>query len=438
MREKGKILVIEDEERMRRLLELVLADAGYQVQGAADGQSGIGIWHRWRPDVVVSDLKMPRMDGLEVLRFRNREFPGVPLVLLTAFGTVDTAVAAMKEGAFDYLTKPVDNNRVLEVVARAMSRCCRAAGHAMVGSPSFLRQLEREIALVAGTDSAVLVTGASGTGKELVARAIHHQYGSPEAPFVRVNCPAIPGDLLESELFGHRRGAFTGAVDHRPGSFVLADGGTLFLDEIGDLPLALQPKLLHAVEEKTVLAVGAARPRKVQVKIVSATNRDLEAMVGEGRFREDLFHRLNILHIRLPPLRERAEDIARLADHFLAGFAARYGRPVAVLDSGALAQMQEYEWPGNIRELRNVLERLVLEGHETIAAHCLPDRIRTGKRQKVSCPGPEAGMDLAAQERALIMDALEKSDWNQSRAARCLGISRNTLRYRIRKHGIRR
>ncbi len=436
----GKVLILEDEDRMRRLLELVLAEEGFEVRVAADGRAGVSLWHRWRPDVVLSDLKMPGMDGLEILRFRNREYPDVPVILLTAFGTVDTAVAAMKEGAFDYLTKPVDNSRVREVVSRALAVHGGDAGRTMIGSSPFMQWLAREIAMVSRSDSAVLLTGASGTGKELVARAIHERFAPPGAPFVRVNCPAIPRDLLESELFGHRRGAFTGAVGDRPGSFVQADGGTLFLDEIGDLPLSLQPKLLHAVEEKSVLAVGDTTPRTVRVKIISATNRDLETMVREGGFREDLFHRLNIFHLHLRPLRERGDDVIELARHFLAGFAARYDRSVPLLGDGALPVLRSYAWPGNIRELRNIMERLVLEGWEEIGPDHLPERLRRGREDDggPAKPQPADGLDLAARERQLIRDALVRCGWNQSQAARCLGITRNTLRYRIRKHGIRR
>ncbi len=432
----GKILILEDEPRMRRLLELVLVEQGYLVRTAADGREGVALWRQWRPDMVLSDLKMPGMNGLEVLRFRNREFPEVPLVLLTAFGTVDTAVAAMKEGAFDYLTKPVDNDLVLEVVARALATVARPPAHAMIGSSRCMRELAREIAMVSRTDSAVLVTGDSGTGKELVARAIHRGYARSGAPFVRVNCPAIPRDLLESELFGHRRGAFTGAVGDRPGCFVQADGGTLFLDEIGDLPLSLQPKLLHAVEEKSVLPVGGSRPRRVQVKIISATNRDLEAMVRAGGFREDLFHRLNTLHIHLPPLRERGDDVVELARHFLAGFAARQGRRVPLVGNEVLARLRAYPWPGNIRELRNVMERLVLAGREEIGMQDLPEKLRTVSGQGGAGGTAPAGLDLAARERDLIREALVRCGWNQSQAARSLGITRNTLRYRVRKYGI--
>ncbi|MFW8600528.1 sigma-54-dependent transcriptional regulator, partial [Desulfobacterota bacterium M19] len=294
---KAKILILEDEKRMRRLLELVLAESGYEVRTAADGRQGVGIWQEWQPDLVLSDLKMPFMDGMEVLRFRNRYFQTTPFILLTAFGTVETAVAAMKDGAFDYLTKPVDNNQVLELVARALTASGSGSENVnkgqMIGSSPLMRQLRREINMVAATNSSVLITGESGTGKELVAEAVAQIHGGDNSPFIRVNCPAIPSELLESELFGHRRGAFTGAVENHRGAFLAADGGILFLDEIGDLPLSLQPKLLHAVEQKQITPVGGTARQAVRVKIIAATNLDLGAMISRGTFRQDLFYRLN-------------------------------------------------------------------------------------------------------------------------------------------------
>ncbi len=436
-----KILILEDEARMRRLLELVLAEPGYQVRTAGDGLQGVDLWKSWQPDVVLSDLKMPRLDGMAVLRFRNTYFPQTPLILITAFGTVDTAVAAMKGGAFDYLTKPVDNNMVLELVARAVI-ASNPAAHGdppMIGTSAAMQAVRREIAMVARADSSVLVTGESGSGKELVARAIHDAYGDTGAPFVRVNCPAIPQDLLENELFGHRRGAFTGAVEERTGAFVAADGGTLFLDEIGDLPLTLQPKLLHAVENKQVTPVGGTHPQQVRVKIVAATNRDLEAMVGAGAFRQDLFYRLNTLRIHVPPLRRRRDDIEALALHFLREHCARYGRAPLRLDPAALDSLQAYAWPGNVRELRNVVERACLHGAGDLFTQALlPTEITTATATGVPSSDGGTSLDLVARERALIQQALERCYWNQSQAAQALGISRNTLRYRMKKYGITR
>jgi transcriptional regulator with PAS, ATPase and Fis domain len=284
-----------------------------------------------------------------------------------------------------------------------------------------------------------MVTGESGTGKELAAKAIHDAYGSQDSPFIRVNCPAIPKDLLESELFGHRRGAFTGAIENRKGAFVSANGGTLFLDEIGDLPLNLQPKLLHVVEQKRVTPVGGTQARKVRLKIVAATNRDLEAMVAQGTFRRDLFYRLDTLHLHLQPLRQRVEDIEELASHFLIQFANQYGGKPLKLDQTAIVRMQKYQWPGNIRELRNILERGCLQCQgKVFNADLLSDIMEHGKAVAKGPSAPNTSFDLAGKERGLIVKALEQSHWNQSRAAQQLGITRNTLRYRIKKYGMRK
>ncbi len=433
---------------MRRLLELVLLEPGYQVKTAADGVAGIALWKSWQPDLILSDLKMPKMDGLEVLHFRNINFPATPFILLTAFGTVETAVAAMKEGAYDYLTKPVDNNLVQELVARALASTGRKGetDGRMIGSSSALQVVRDSIAMLAETESSVLITGESGTGKDLVARAIHDAYAGSDSPYVQVNCPAIPGDLLESELFGHRRGSFTGAVADRKGAFVNAHGGTLFLDEIGSFPLDLQPKLLHAVEQKRVMAVGGSQPQDVQIKIISATNCDMDSMVAQGTFRQDLFYRLNTLQLRLPPLRERNEDIEELVNFFLVQFSRKHKKNPRQLGAAALVKMQHYQWPGNIRELRNVVESACLRCKgEILTADLLPETILDEGDEgdegdaggaggaSVACNGCS---DLVATERHLIIQALEQCYWNQSQAAKKLGITRNTLRYRIKKHKI--
>ncbi len=437
----AKILILEDEARMRRLLELVLQEPGYQIQTAADGRQGILLWKSWQPDLVLSDLKMPKMNGLEVLRFRNAHFPGTPFILLTAFGTVETAVAAMKEGAFDYLTKPVDNNQVLELVARALAASNVTHGYSgkMIGSSLVMQQLHRDITMVSATDSSVLITGESGTGKELVAKAIHKAHGGQDSPFIRVNCPAIPQELLESELFGHRRGSFTGALEDRPGAFVAADGGTLFLDEIGDLPLMLQPKLLHVVEQKQVTPVGETQTRRIRVKIVAATNRELETMVGRGTFRQDLFYRLNTLQLQLPPLRHRREDIKELAEYFLQEFGREYGKKTLRLDASTLTRILAYNWPGNIRELRNVMERGCLQCcGEVFSTNLLPEAITRNSTAVEPHSSTGNGFDLAGTEFNLILRALKHCGWNQSRTAEQLGVTRNTLRYRMKKYGIRK
>ncbi len=434
-----RILVMEDETRMRRLLDLVLTKAGYQVRTAADGRQGLACWRQWRPDAVITDLKMPQMDGLQVLAERNARYPEIPLIVLTAFGTVDTAVAAMKDGAFDYLTKPVDNRRLLEIVALALaeSRPTTLPDDEMVGESASMQRIRKEIAMVCRSNSAVLVTGESGTGKELVAKAIHRSAGGQDAPFIRVNCPSIPADLLESELFGHCRGAFTGAVQNRSGAFLQADGGILFLDEIGDLPLPLQPKLLHAVERKAVTPVGGDKMQRVSVRIVSATNRNLRAMVDEDRFRRDLYFRLNTFHIHLPPLRERPADILPLAEHFLAAYCRHYQKRDQAIHPQAAELLRHYPWPGNIRELRSIMERTCLKaGDGEIRPPALPERIRKAGPKPTDRSAAESS-HLADHERRLIVEALTQSGWNQSKAARQLGITRNTLRYRMHKYDLR-
>lgn len=432
---------------MRRLLELVLIEQGYTVIAAGDGLEGMELWERLNPALVLTDLKMPKADGLEVLDFRNRRFQQVPLILLTAYGTIQSAVAAMKQGAYDYLTKPVDHEQLVTVVAGALTAAreqkeiasdMQCKPETMIGSSAVMRQVQENISLIAGTMMSVLLTGESGTGKELAARAIHANSARHSGPFTRVNCAAIPRDLLESELFGHRRGSFTGAVSNRQGAFDHADGGTLFLDEIGDLPLELQPKLLHAVEEKAVTPVGTAASRKVDVKIIAATNRDLDRMVQQGQFRNDLYFRLNTFHLHLPPLRERGNDILELIDHFLAMFRKEKGGINMRLSPAAQQLFLHYFWPGNVRELRNVLERTVLIcDKSTITPDMLPEKMKYPFRQDVE-QQTVPPHDLPTHEKQLILSALNQCEWNKTRSANHLGITRNTLRYRIRKYGLDR
>ena len=441
-----QILIIEDEERMRDLLELMLTEQGYSVKMASDGMEGMVLWQIMKPDLVLTDLKMPRADGLEVLDFRNRGFQQVPLILLTAFGTIQSAVTAMKQGAYDYLTKPIDNDHLIEVVQRALADAERIPGVSpvssfakdqMIGSSPVMKKIHKDIELVGCTKMSVLITGESGTGKELVARALHRHSENPDSSFIRVNCAAIPRDLLESELFGHRRGAFTGAVEDRQGAFFQADGGTLFLDEIGDLPLELQPKLLHAVEEKSVRPVGASAARTMDVRIVAASNRNLDEMVQEGLFRGDLYYRLNTFHFPLPPLRERGKDLIELIEYFLETFCLEQDKRVLAVSAEALKLLHRYPWPGNVRELRNVLERIVLTcKNRTITPEMLPEKIRT--RKKKSKGATTRPLPLPEQEKQLILAALKECGWNQSESARRLGITRNTLRYRMKKYNIQR
>lgn len=439
-----KILFIEDEERMRHLIELVLLEQGYSVVTAADGREGIELWQTMKPDVVLTDLKMPKADGLDVLDFRNRRFQQVPLIILTAFGTVQSAVTAMKQGAYDYIIKPVDNDHLIEVVDRAIADTFKTRGVSkgfgeqqakMVGSSQVMQKIHEDIGMVGQTGLSVLITGESGTGKELVAGAIHAHSTRPNGPFVRVNCAAIPKDLLESELYGHIRGAFTGAVADRQGAFVEAHGGSIFLDEIGDLPLELQPKLLHAVEEKSVTPVGSAKSRTVDVKIIAATNRDLDVMVHIGQFRADLYHRLNRYPFQLPPLRSRGGDLIELIDYFFGLFCKEHDKKLLSFSEKPLRLLHNYSWPGNVRELRNVIERIVLTCTTgIITEEMLPEKIRMDQQV---IPDPSGTtFDLSTQEKQYIVAALEQTGWNQSESARKLGITRNTLRYRMKKYDI--
>ncbi len=431
-----KILLIEDEPRLRRIMEMVLIDAGYEVRGASDGKEGINIWQRWLPDVVVTDLKMAPVDGLEVLKFRNQNAHKAPLIVITAFGTVETAVDAMKDGAFDYLSKPVDNNKLLETVTRALASRSNPEKlkQEMIGDSTAMQGIRQQIALYAESDSAVLITGESGTGKELAARAIHAASPRSSAPFIKKNCAAIPADLIESELFGYKRGAFTGAINDFEGAFGRADGGVLFLDEIGDLPASLQPKLLNVVEEKTITPLGSGKARPLDIKVISATNHDLKQMIMEKSFRDDLYYRLNTLHLHLPTLQEREGDLDLLLSSFLAQFTQAIGRPLLTISPDTLKLLHDWRWPGNIRELSNVIERAVLTAPDgIITPNLLPSKIRQQYKAD-QLTDSNRSLDLPAQERELITAALNECGGNQTKAAEKLGITRNTLRYRVKKY----
>ncbi len=438
---KKKILLIEDDDRLRRILQLVLQGADYNVQTAADGREGIAAWQQEEPDAVLTDLKMVPVDGLAVLAFGKKHAPQIPIVILTAFGTVETAVSAMKDGAFDYLTKPVDNDKLLSIVEKALvSNPSRTdSTRELLGSSAVMRKVQHDISIFAATDSSVLISGESGTGKELAARAIHRASRHAKGPFIRVNCAAIPADLIESELFGHVKGAFTGATTSREGAFASAAHGTIFLDEIGDLPLDLQPKLLHAVEEKSITPVGSNRATTIKVKIVSASNQNLSRMINEKTFRQDLYYRLNRVHLHMPPVRERKEDLQLLLDHYLQLFCKNLEKEQINFAPESIVLLHSHPWPGNVREIKNVIERAVLscDGENTITPTQLPSSICSGNTANPKQRGEES-TDLNDRERQLIVTVLQDCHWNQSEAARALGITRNTLRYRIKKYSISR
>ncbi len=453
---RGSVLIVDDEPKQLEILRTILAHEGYDVEICRTAEEAVPLLRASPPQILLTDLKLPGMDGIALLEEAVREAPGCCTIMMTAHGTVDTAVRAMKRGAFDYLTKPLDRDELLLVLERAMetvrlrgeNRSLRAQLHDrfrlenVVGDHGLMQDVFRLVQKVASSSATVLIYGESGTGKELIARALH--YNSPRAarPFVAVNCSAIPEPLLESELFGHEKGAFTGAVARKAGLFEEAQGGTLFLDEVGDLPLAMQAKLLRAVQEKEIRRVGGTASIPLDVRIVAATNQDLARLVREGKFREDLYYRLNVFPITLPPLRERATDIPRLAEHFLERFAREAGRSRPRVSRQALSLLLRYRWPGNVRQLESVLERafLLCEGGE-ITPDLLPPEVRenvAGPPSGLDIDIPDEGISLEALERELLAKAMRKAGGRLTRAARLLGISYRTLQYRLEKFGIAR
>jgi two-component system NtrC family response regulator len=449
------VLLADDDESFRRVQQYQLERAGYDVTACVDGDAALDAFRDGLHDVVVTDIRMPGLDGLELLARLRAISPDTPVVVVTAHGTIETAVEAMKQGAFDFLTKPFPGDQLRLTLERAaeMSRLVRenrelrravhgkfAVGNLIGSSPAMIRLLEA-IELAAPTPSTVLIAGETGTGKELVARAVHYNGARRDRPFVTVNCGALPETLIEAELFGYRRGAFTGADADRRGKFEAADGGTLFLDEIGEIPLALQPKILRVLQTGEVDRLGADRPIRVDVRIVAATHRPLERMVAEGTFREDLYYRLAVVPLAVPPLRERRQDIPLLADAFLRRMEERTGRSGLRFPAEAFALFDRYAWPGNVRELENVVERaVVLSRDDALSLETLPEAIRSPADVAPPSEGlalPVHGVRLADVERSLIEQAVARADGNRTHAARLLGISRNTLLYRMRKHGLR-
>src|SRR5688572_2992036 len=392
--ERKQILVVDDEPNLRRVLRAQLERDGYDVHTAEDGEQALALLREHHIDLVITDLRMPRLDGMELLRRIAAFEDPAPVVMITAHGTVDTAVEALKTGAFDYITKPFDQAEVRTIVRKALRTQDLSATEAsrpihdiiegvrygIIGRSQSILDLYAVLDRVAGTPTTVLITGESGTGKELVARALHENSNRRDKPFIKVNCAAIPRDLMESELFGYERGAFTGAVTSKPGRFELASGGTLFLDEIGSIPVEMQVKLLRALQESEFERVGGVRTNRVDVRLVAATNTDLKKEIAAGAFREDLYYRLNVVPIRLPPLRERREDVPHLVQHFVRKFDARLRKHVSRIEPDALAMLLDHPWPGNIRELENVIERAVLfcDGDALRAIDLPSDLQRTG------------------------------------------------------------
>ncbi len=446
-----KVLLIDDDASLRRVTEYSLHSAGFNVLSAADGKQGLASFRMDCPEVVITDIQMPGMSGYEVLRQIKNERPETLVIVITAHSSVEKAVEAMKQGAHDYLSKPFSRDELLIVVEKAFAllglqqenrRLRDELEHQvdfshMVGISDVMQDVFDVVRRVAPTEASVLITGESGTGKELIARAIHQGGARSKEPFVAINCAAIPATLLESELFGHVRGAFTGAVRDRAGKFEQADGGTLFLDEIGEMPLELQPKVLRVLQEMEVEPLGGLS-RSVNVRIVAATNQDIEFALEEGRFREDLYYRLNVIPIELPPLRKRAEDVPLLVRHFLERF--RTAAPIEI-SAAALEGLASYSWPGNVRELQNAVQRMVVLYHgEKLDLQHLPKKIISGpsssRGQIVKLPAD--GYSLETIEKEVVVQALEHNDWNQTRAAAFLQVPRHTLIYRMEKYDIKK
>jgi DNA-binding NtrC family response regulator len=447
------ILLVDDNESQRRVIEFWLREENYEVTTAATGDAALKFAKESRFDLAISDIKMPGLSGIDLLVHLHDQAPEMPVILITAFGNVDDAVNAMKLGAVDYILKPLngdelkitvqkvlehrrllDENRYLRTFAARASRFENLIGHSKK-----MTELFEISAQVAQRDSTVLLIGESGTGKELLAKAIHLNSPRKARPFVVVNCGAIPETLIESELFGHKKGSFTGAIADRMGKFEAANHGSVFLDEISELKPALQVRLLRILQEREVDKLGETHPIRVDVRIIAATNRNLVTMVEDGSFREDLFYRLSVVIIHLPPLRDRREDIPLLTQHFLRRFSEQYGIAPRRLDAQAMDLLISYNWPGNVRELENVIESaVVMSKSEDLTAENLPDNIRHQESRiaRIYLDIPEDGISLEEVEKELLLKALEKAEWNQSKAARYLNISRKTLIYRMEKYGL--
>ncbi len=460
-----RALVVDDEPGHRLMVRAVLTDAGWAVDETPSAEKALEKLRRAKPDglpdVVLLDMRLPGMDGMEALEAIARLETGgesVPVVLLTAYGSVGSAVTAMKHGAFDYLTKPADNDELTAVMDKAWgyARLLRenkslrlrvgAGGPRLIGESPNMRALKELIAQGGPSEATVLILGESGTGKELAAEALHEASPRAANPLIRVNCAALPGELLESELFGHVRGAFTGALRDKPGRFVLADGGTLFLDEIGEMPQNLQAKLLRVLQDGVVEPVGGETPIHVDTRIITATNRDLAAEAKFGRFREDLYYRLNVLEMRMPPLRDRLDDLPLLVGHLLRKLGEKNRKAVRGVSPAFLERLSAYSWPGNVRELENVLERApILSRSDTLGPEVLPPHFPGGSQATQEVPVPETAaapdggpMNFDAAEKATIERALAAHGGHRERTADALGISRRTLQYKLRKYGLAR
>ncbi len=454
-----RLLVVEDEASMREFLKIMLVQDGYDVFLAANGEEGLKQYQKQRPDLVLTDVKMPKMSGLDLIREIHALDAFVPVIAVTAYASADDAIRAVREGAYDYLSKPFQIEDLRLIIRNALeARRLRLENlelkktvgeknrfEGIVGKSPSMVEIFNLVSRVGQSKAGVLIIGESGTGKELVAKAVHHRSPRANRPFVTVNCSAIPENLLESEMFGHVKGSFTGAIANKQGLVDAAHTGTLFLDEVGDFPAAMQPKLLRFLQEKEFRQVGGNESVKVDVRVIAATNKDLEAEMERGNFREDLYYRLNVIRIVIPPLREREEDVPLLIDHFLAKFCKEQKKRISKVSSLAMRVLCNYEYPGNVRELENIIERCVtLEQSDQITAENLPPRLceKAGPcntaTQEIRIPdeGIDLGDTLDKMERSLLARALDIAGGNRARASRLLGISMRSLRYRLMKLGM--
>ncbi len=448
-----RVLLVDDNESQRRVGEFWLKEEKYEIVTAANAEEALQLTGKSRFDLVISDIKMPGLSGIELLERLREESPGVPVILVTAYGTVNDAVTAMKFGAFDYVLKPLTSDALKIAVTKALehgqlvseNQYLRAFAEktskfeSLIGHSKKMVELFEMAAQVAQRDSTVLITGESGTGKELLAKAIHLNSPRRRGPLVVVNCGAIPENLIESELFGHKKGSFTGAVADKTGKFEAANEGSVFLDEVSELKPGSQVRLLRVIQEREVDKIGETKPIKVDVRIIAATNRNLSNMIEDGSFRDDLYYRLSVVTIQVAPLRDRREDIPLLVEHFLSKFSERYQLPVRHFHPQALETLETYNWPGNVRELENVVKSaVVMSKKEELTPGDLPENIRGQERRiaKIYLEIPDEGINLEDVEKELLLKALEKAEWNQSKAARYLDITRKTLLYRMEKYGL--
>jgi DNA-binding NtrC family response regulator len=446
---KKRILVVEDEDKLRRVLELQLVSAGFDVDKAASAEEGLKVVDR--ADLVLTDLRLPNMDGLQLLALIRRQNAQVPVIVMTAYGSIETAVESMKAGATDFLLKPFSLDHLMQVVAKALEvRALRDENRQLkaelgrryefdniIGRSPAMQEIFDTIERVAPTRATVLLAGESGTGKDLIARAIHFHSPRRDRPLVKINCTALPENLMESELFGYEKGAFTGANTTKPGKFEQADTGTVFLDEIGDVPGAIQVKLLRVLQEREFERLGSNVTRHIDVRVIAATNQDLRAALEQGTFREDLYYRLNVVPINIPPLRERKQDIPFLASHFVKKLAPETGGRVESITDAAIEKLLGYHWPGNVRELENVIERslVMCTGTELDASDIKLESALRPRPQSEAHFLPE-GLSLDQYEQEIIREALRRADGNKSQAARMLGLTRNALRYRLPQMGL--